>query len=78
MFLTFPLSSSGIIKNNAANPPTHGVSLIGYTTINGTDVWIIANSWGEEWGMNGFAYIERGYNNLGVGDINVHPMFSSE
>ena len=69
------MGRGGIFKNNALNTPIHYVSLIGYTTINGTDVWIIANSWGDSWGEDGFAYIERGHNSLGAGDFNIVPIF---
>lgn len=33
----------------------HGVVLIGYTE----DYWIIKNSWGEDWGIDGYAHISR-------------------
>ena len=66
---------SGIIRNNVANEDTHAVTLIGYTTFNATDVWIIANSWGvNDWGYGGFGYIERGTNYLAVDNFNVYPI----
>ena len=38
---------------------THGVTLVGYDTINGTDVWIIRNQYGPTWGNNGYMYLKR-------------------
>ena len=38
----------------------HAITLIGYGTDNsGNDYWIIKNSWGTDWGKNGFAKISR-------------------
>lgn len=37
------------------NQINHGVLLVGYTST----YWIIKNSWGSKWGIDGFAYISR-------------------
>ena len=41
------------------NQINHGVLLVGYTPT----YWIIKNSWGARWGMDGFAYISRNRKN---------------
>mmetsp|Transcript_5055 Transcript_5055/g.7630 ORF Transcript_5055/g.7630 Transcript_5055/m.7630 type:complete len:303 (+) Transcript_5055:26-934(+) len=38
----------------------HAVKIVGWGVQNGTKYWIIANSWGASWGMDGFFWIEFG------------------
>lgn len=38
----------------------HSVKIIGYGTLNSTDYWLVQNSWGRDWGDNGFFMMKRG------------------
>lgn len=38
----------------------HAIKCIGWGTENGVDYWLMANSWGPEWGDQGFFKIKRG------------------
>jgi len=46
----------------------HCVQLVGYDKSGATPYWIVRNSWSEDWGENGYIYLEMGKNQCGVAD----------
>ncbi|CAF0958202.1 unnamed protein product [Rotaria magnacalcarata] len=44
----------------------HAMVIIGYGTENGTDYWLVKNSWGAAWGDNGYIKIKRNSNMCGI------------
>ncbi|KAJ3452992.1 cysteine protease [Anaeramoeba flamelloides] len=52
---------SGVYKSSDCSGNTnHAVALSGYGTKHGENVWILRNSWGTNWGENGYMYLARG------------------
>jgi len=51
------------------NRMTHEVLVVGYghDEDEGLDYWLIKNSWGRNWGENGFVRLKRGTGHCGVG-----------
>ncbi|VDO24226.1 unnamed protein product [Haemonchus placei] len=61
----FKYYESGIYKHTSGGVPNggHAVKVIGWGTENGTDYWLIANSWNYDWGEKGYFRMIRGENN---------------
>ncbi|XP_068659383.1 vanillin synthase, chloroplastic-like [Aristolochia californica] len=52
----------------------HAVLAIGYGVENGIPYWLIKNSWGESWGVNGYFKMEMGKNMCGVATCASYPV----
>jgi cathepsin L len=54
---TFQYYTGGVITTGCGTTLDHAVVAVGYGTSNGTDYFMVRNSWGTNWGMNGFVMI---------------------
>ena len=52
---------------------SHAVLIVGWddNQCGGEGAWIIKNSWGRGWGMDGFGYVKYGNNNIGRGTCQI-------
>ena len=58
----FQFYGGGILKDRTCTPQAlnHAAVLVGYTRA----YWIVKNSWGTDWGLDGFVRIARNSNNM--------------
>jgi len=59
---------SGVIDNtnNCGSSLNHCAFLVGLLDYDNMPIWVVQNSWGSDWGMNGYIYLERGNNVCGI------------
>ena len=62
----FKLYKQGIFDGCTSQQTDHAVTVVGYGTENGTDYWLIKNSWGPNWGDKGFVKLKRGVGMCGI------------
>jgi len=74
---SFQLYSSGVYSDETCGTDLdHGVSIVGYgTSDDGMDYWIVRNSWGTDWGLDGYMMMSRG-SGLGDGTCGIAMMAS--
>jgi len=46
----------------------HCVQLVGYDLTQSTPFWIVRNSWGSDWGENGYIRLQEGQDTCGCAD----------
>jgi C1A family cysteine protease len=61
-------SYTGGCYDETCSEINHGVVIVGWDdTMCGDGAWIIKNSWGPDWGVNGYMYIKYGACSVGYG-----------
>jgi len=61
--------TSGIMMaSDCSNSLDHCVQLVGYDMTNSTPFWIVRNSWGLDWGENGYIRLQYGQDTCGCAD----------
>ncbi|XP_050229827.1 zingipain-2-like [Mercurialis annua] len=72
----FQLYSQDIFTGPCCLTVDHAVLIVGYgTSKNGVDYWIAKNSWGKQWGMDGYILLKRNVGRKGLCGINMWATF---
>lgn len=74
---TLQFYRSGVYSSSKCSSSSlnHAVLVVGYgTSSSGDAYWLVKNSWGTHWGMNGYFELARNANNMcGIASANVYP-----
>uniref|UniRef100_A0A8C9DSG4 Cathepsin O n=1 Tax=Prolemur simus TaxID=1328070 RepID=A0A8C9DSG4_PROSS len=59
----------GIIQHHCSSrEANHAVLITGFDKTGSTPYWIVRNSWGSSWGVDGYAHVKMGSNICGIAD----------
>ena len=69
--ISFGNYANGIYDGCTSKNINHAVLVVGYGTdaLSGKDYWLIKNSWGTWWGINGLMKMYRGNNQCGIANF---------
>nr|ALC76527.1 cysteine protease [Euphorbia helioscopia] len=74
--MPFQFYLEGVFTGECGAELDHGVAIVGYGTENGTDYWIVRNSWGQDWGENGYIRMQRNIVDTFTGKCGIAMMSS--
>jgi cathepsin F len=57
-----------MMASDCSNQLDHCVQLVGYDMTQSTPFWIVRNSWGADWGENGYIRLQYGQDTCGCAD----------
>jgi C1A family cysteine protease len=76
--LAFQMYTGGVLTGDACGTSLdHGVLIVGYGEEDNTEYWLVKNSWGPDWGEDGYIKIGRSdsTNDEGVCGIAMQPSY---
>lgn len=64
--VNFASYRSGVFNAGSVQTPNHGIVLVGWDdSLGAQGAWLLRNSWGTDWGEDGYMWIEYGRSNVG-------------
>ncbi|KAF9611599.1 hypothetical protein IFM89_033603 [Coptis chinensis] len=73
---------SGIFTRPCGSDSIHSMTIVGYGVDNGIKYWIVKNSWGADWGEDGYIRMEHNvadtkYGLCGIAKAAIYPIKKS-
>lgn len=68
----FKYYTSGVVSSGCGTSLDHGILIVGYAS----NYWIVKNSWGTSWGLQGYINIATGTQNNGAGVCGINSSAS--
>jgi C1A family cysteine protease len=65
---TWQLYNGGVLKT-CGDQIDHCVQITGFSNVQSTDVWLVRNSWGTDWGVDGYIYVPRNKNMCAIATV---------
>jgi len=67
--------TGGVItpSSGCGNSIDHCVQITGWTQMGGVNAWTVRNSWGADWGMSGFIYVQIGSDICSIAEVVTVP-----
>jgi len=67
VYADFPTYKSGVYHHvSGSELGGHAIKVLGWGVQNNEPYWLVANSWNDSWGMNGYFLIKRGSDECGI------------
>lgn len=79
-FLVYKGGIYNVLEGTSKFQGGHAVKIVGWGNSDGTDYWIVENSWGESWGIKGYAHVAVGQESLYLDEyvFAVNPKYEQE
>ncbi|KAJ3699302.1 hypothetical protein LUZ61_003007 [Rhynchospora tenuis] len=75
----FQFYSGGIFTGPCGTTLDHAVTAVGYDTLNGTNYWIVKNSWGTSWGESGYIRMQKDISSTaGLCGLAIEPSYPTK